>query len=112
MAMLQSLAFLNWPVVLAVVVVFVLLHLRRARSFAWTLACFAGIYAFLRFGFATPIPSSVVQLYMGITALALAAYVSSSATRRAEFLAPLLALVNEPRLRPLLAATLVLLPAL
>lgn len=112
MAMLQSLAFLNWPVVLAVVVVFVLLHLRGARSFAWTLACLAGIYAFLRFGFATPIPSSVVQLYMGITALALAAYVSSSATRRAEFLAPPVALVNEPRLRPLLGATLLLLPAL
>jgi mono/diheme cytochrome c family protein len=112
MAMLQSLAFLHWPVVLAVVAVFVLLHLRRARTFAWTLACFGGIYAFVRFGFATPIPSSVVQLYMGITALALAAYVSSSEARRAEFMAPLTALVNEPRLRPQLAATLVLLPAL
>jgi len=110
--MLQSLAFLHWPVVLAVVAVFVLLHLRRARTFAWTLACFGGIYAFVRFGFATPIPSSVVQLYMGITALALAAYVSSSEARRAEFMAPLTALVNEPRLRPQLAATLVLLPAL
>lgn len=110
--MLQSLAFLRWPVVLAVVALFVLLHLRRAGSFAWTLACFGGIYAVLRFGFATPIPSSVVQLYMGITLLALAAYVSSSAARRGEFLAPLVALVNEPRLRPLLAATLVLLPAL
>ena len=110
--MLQSLAFLRWPVVLAVVAVFVLLHLRRARTFAWTLASFAGIYALVRFGFATPIPSSVVQLYMGITALALAAYVSSNATRREEFVAPLTALVNEPRLRPLLAATLVLLPGL
>ncbi len=110
--MLQSLAFLRWPVVLAVVALFVLLHLRRAGSFAWTLACFGGIYAVLRFGFATPIPSSVVQLYMGITLLALAAYVSSSAARRGEFLAPLVALVNEPRLRPLLAAALVLLPAL
>ncbi len=112
MDMLQSLAFLRFSVVVAVVALFVLLHLRRASSFAWTLACGAGIYAFLRFGFATPIPFSVVQLYMGITALALAAYVSSSATRRAEFTAPLTALVNEKQLRPLLGATLVLLPAL
>jgi len=110
--MLQSLAFLRWPVVLAVVALFVLLQLRRAGTFAWTLACFGGIYAFVRFGFATPIPSSVVQLYMGITLLSLAAYVSSSATRREEFLAPLSALVNQPKLRPLLVATLVLLPVL
>jgi mono/diheme cytochrome c family protein len=112
MPMLGSLGFLRWPVVLAVVALFVLLRLRRARTFAWTLGCFAGIYAFLRFGFAVPIPASVVQLYMGIAALSLAAYVSSSARRRAEFLAPLLALVHEPARRPLLGAVLVLLPAL
>jgi mono/diheme cytochrome c family protein len=112
MRILQSLAFLHWPVVAAVVGLFVLLQLRRARSFAWTLGCFAGIYAFLRFGFVTPIPASVVQLYMGITLLALAAYVSSSARRREEFLSPLVALVNEPGRRPLLGAVLVLLPAL
>jgi hypothetical protein len=112
MRALQSLAFLHWPVVLAVVLVFVVLQLRRARSFAWTLACFACVYAFVRYGFAVPIPFSVVTIYMFITTLALAAYVSSSAARRAEFVAPLLALVNEPRLRPLLGAVLVLLPVL
>jgi len=112
MQLLESLAFLRWPVVVAVVAVFVLLHWRRASSFAWTLACWAGIYALLRFGFATPIPASVVQLYMGITTLALAVYVSSSAARREEFMAPLVALVNEKHLRPRLGATLVLLPAL
>jgi mono/diheme cytochrome c family protein len=112
MGILKSLAFLHWPIVLGVVALFVALRLRGARSLTWTLACWAGIYAFVRYGFATPIPVSVVQIYMGIATLALAAYVSSSATRREEFLAPLAALVNEPRLRPLLAATLVLLPAL
>jgi mono/diheme cytochrome c family protein len=112
MELLKPLAFLHWPVVLAVVAVFVALRLRRAGSLAWTLACWIGIYALVRYGFATPIPFSVVQIYMGITTLALAAYVSSSATRRAEFAAPLVALVNEPRLRPLLVTLLVLLPAL
>jgi mono/diheme cytochrome c family protein len=66
----------------------------------------------VRFGFVTPIPFSVVVIYMFITTLALTAYVSSSAVRREEFLGPLVALVNEDRLRPLLAAVLVLLPAL
>ena len=108
----MPLGFLRWPVLLAIVVVFVLLRLRRARSFAWALACFASIYAFVRFGFVTPIPFSVVVIYMFVTTLALTAYVSSSAARREEFLVPLVALVNEERLRPLLAAVLVLLPAL
>jgi Cytochrome C oxidase, cbb3-type, subunit III len=108
----MPLGFLRWPVVLAIVVLFVLLRLRRARSFAWALACFASIYAFVRFGFVTPIPFSVVVIYMFITTLALTAYVSSSAVRREEFLGPLVALVNEERLRPLLAAVLVLLPVL
>jgi hypothetical protein len=44
----MPLGFLRWPVVLAIVVLFVLLRLRRARSFAWALACFASIYAFAR----------------------------------------------------------------
>src|SRR6185436_540855 len=100
----MPLGFLRWPVVLAIVVLFVLLRLRRAKSFAWALAVFASIYAFVRFGFVTPIPFSVVVIYMFITTLALTAYVSSSAVRREEFLGPLVALVNEQRLRPLLAA--------
>ena len=109
---MKTLGFLNWPVLLGVIVLFVVLRLRAARTLTWTLACFLGIYACVRYGFATPIPFSVVQIYMGITTLALAAYVSSSATRRQEFLGPLVALVNEPRRRPLLGAILVLLPAL
>src|SRR5215831_1538645 len=108
----MPLGFLRWPVVLAIVVLLVLLRLRGARSFSWTLAIYVSIYAFVRYGFAVPIPFSVVIIYMFISTLALVAYVTSSATRRTEFVAPLVALVNEPRLRPLLGATLVLLPAL
>src|SRR5574339_474732 len=89
----MPLAFLRWPVVLAIVVLFVLLRLRRAKSFAWALAVFVSVYAFVRFGFVTPIPFSVVLIYMFVTTLALATYVSSSATRREEFLAPLVALL-------------------
>jgi len=112
MQALQALSFLRWPLVLAVVAAFVVLHLVRARTLAWALACWAGIYVVFRFAFVTPIPSSVVGLYMGIVTLALAAYVTSSQRRRDEVSAPIVALVVEPRYRPLLAAGLVLLPAL
>jgi Cytochrome C oxidase, cbb3-type, subunit III len=108
----MALGFLRWPVLLAIVVLFVLLRLRHAKGFTWTLAVYAAIYAFVRYGFVVPIPFSVVVIYMFITTLALAAYVTSSAHRREEFVAPLVTLVNEPRLFPLLAALLVLLPAL
>jgi hypothetical protein len=108
----MPLGFLRFSVVLAIVALFVLLRLRGARSFAWTLAIYASIYAFVRYGFLVPIPFSVVIIYMFISTLALTAYVTSSAARRTEFVAPLVALVNEPRLRPLLGVTLVLLPAL
>jgi hypothetical protein len=112
MQILQDFDFLHWPLVLAVVAVFVILRWRRARTFTWALACWAGIYVVFRFAFVTPIPSSVVHLYMGIATLSLAAYVTSSQRRRDEFTAPLVALAVEPRYKGLLVATLVLLPAL
>ena len=111
MSMLHAFDFLQWPVVIAVVALFVLLRWRRARTFGWAAGCWLGVYALVRFGFATPIPSSVVQLYMGITTLALVAYVSSSDRRREEFLAPVSSLANDPARRWLLAVVLVLLPA-
>ena len=43
-------SFLNWPVLLAVIAAFAVLRLRGVGSFAWTLAIWAGIWAFVRFG--------------------------------------------------------------
>ncbi len=103
-------SFLHWPVVLLVLALFVAFHFLRLRTFAWMLADAAGIYALLRFAFVVPIPASVISIYMGITLLALTAYVTSAARRREEFLAPLDALVNDPGRRTLLLVVLVALP--
>ena len=99
-------------VVLAVVVCFGLLRLRKAGLLVWALAWWAGIYVLLRFGFTAPIPSSVVSLYMGIVSLAVLAYVSSSDERRQEVARPLLRFMTEKRYTPLLAATVLAIPAL
>jgi len=112
METLHALGFLNFPVVLVVVAGFVVLRFRRASTLAWAIGCWVFLYVLLGFGFATPIPSSVVKLYMGIVTLSLAAYVTSSDGRRAEFARPIVALAVDPRHRVLLAAVLVLLPAL
>ncbi len=112
METLQAFNFLRWPIVLAVIAGFLLLRFRGAGMLAWAIACWLGIYGILRFGFQTPIPSSVIEMYMGIVTLSLIAYVSSDARRRAEFAAPVVSLAADPRKRGLLAAILVLLPAI
>ena len=112
METLHALGFLRLGVVLAVVAGFVGLRFLRASTLAWAIGCWLVLYVLLGFGFATPIPSSVVKLYMGIVTLSLAAYVTSSDGRRADFARPIVALATEPRYRALLAAVLVLLPAL
>jgi hypothetical protein len=99
-------------VVLAVVVVFAILRLRRVNLLTWTGAWWAGIYVLLRFGFVAPIPASVVTIYMGIISMAILAYVTSSEQRREEISRPLIRLMTEKRYTPLLAAMVVALPAL
>jgi mono/diheme cytochrome c family protein len=102
----------NILVVLAVAAVFVVLRFLRANLLTWAGAWWVGIYILLRFGFSAPIPSSVITIYMGIVSVAILAYMSSSLERREEVSRPLVRLMTEKRLTPLLVATVVGLPAL
>jgi mono/diheme cytochrome c family protein len=103
---------MNILVVLAVAAVFGLLRFRRANLLMWAFAWWAGIYVLLRFGFTAPIPTSVVKIYMGISSIAILAYMSSSQERREEVARPLLRLMTERRYTWLLVATVVAIPAL
>jgi hypothetical protein len=103
---------MNIAVVLAIVVAFGLLHWRRANLLIWAGAWWVGIYVALRFGFTTPIPSSVISLYMGIATIAILAYVSSSEERRDEVFQPLVRLMTEKRYAVFLGALVLALPAL
>jgi mono/diheme cytochrome c family protein len=103
---------MNLLVVLAVAVVFGLLRFRRVGLLVWAVAWWVGIYVLLRFGFSTPIPASVVMLYMGIVTLGLLAYVSSSPENRADIAGPLVRFMTEKRYTALLGATVVAIPAI
>ena len=103
---------MNILVVIAVLVVFGLLRFSRANLLMWAVAWWLGCYILFRFGFAAPIPSSVISIYMGIVSLAVMAFVSSSQQRRDEISSPLVALMTEKRYMPLLALTVVAIPAL
>ena len=99
-------------VVLAVAAAFGLLRFRRVNLLVWALAWWVGIYILLRFGFTAPIPSSVILIYTGIVSIAILAYVSSSQQRRDDISGPLVRFMTEKRYTPLLAATVVAIPAL
>ena len=101
-----------WWVALLLLAVQLVLWKRRAGTFLWTLVSFFSIWAFLRYGFTVPVPKSVIMLYMGIAALATAAYVTSSRERVEGFIRPLVSLCIEPRWRPVLLAVVLGLPAL
>lgn len=103
---------MNILVVVAVVAVFGLLRLRRANLLLWAAAWWVGTYILLRFGFTTPIPASVISIYMGIVSIAILAYLSSSQERREEVSHPLIRFMTEKRYTPLLVATVVAIPAL
>ena len=103
---------MNILVLLAVIGVFVLIRVARAGLLVWAVASFIGIYVLLRFGFTVPIPASVISLYMGIIAIAILCYVSSSEERREEVSRPLIRFMTEKKYAALLGATVVAIPAL
>jgi len=103
---------MNFLVVLAVLVAFGVLRLLRAGLLAWAAAAWIGLYLIFRFGFVTPVPSSVITLYMSIVSIATVAYVTSSDARREEVSRPLIRFMTEKRYTPLLVATVVAIPAL
>jgi mono/diheme cytochrome c family protein len=103
---------MNLLVVLAVLAVFGILRFLRVNLLAWAAAWWIGMFVLIRFGFATPVPFSVVAIYMGIISIGLLAYISSSETNRQEIAGPLVRFMTEKRYTAMLGATVVALPVI
>lgn len=99
-------------ILLPIVLVMLALRWLRPKMLAWLAVWWLGIFIFLRWGFTTPIPISVIKLYMGIVTGSLIAYVLADRGRVREVVEPLTAFIVERRFRPLLAATILAIPAL
>ena len=84
-------------VLLAIVVVMLILRWRKVGMLTWTLSWAVVSWTFFKFGFVTPIPGSVIRLYMGIVLLSLFAYVTSDRQRQKSFTQPIVDLVVNPR---------------
>jgi len=105
---------MNWLIVLpllAVVVALGLFFRQRLGPLGWLTVIWIAIFVFLNWGFAVPIPQSVVKLFLGIVTLALLVFASADRERWRRFKAPVLAFVTEKRFAPWLAAVVVLVPA-
>ena len=89
------------------------LFVARARIGAfWSAFGFTvGTLLLLSFGFAPPLPGSIVSMFGAITVVAVLLYVTSGDETRAAFLAPILAVMTERRLQPVLIGLLVVIPA-
>jgi len=109
--------YFNWLVVGPVILLLVVLAMidragiARVGSFVWSAVWLGALWIIFKFGFQTPVPQSVINIYMGISALAVGAYVSSSSDRAASFVAPVRKLVTDHRLIPLLVLILLAIPA-
>ena len=99
-------------VILPLIVLMLLLRWRRVGILSWAFAWWGAMYALFRFGFTVPVPASVITIYMAIVSGSIFAYISSSRERWEAFAGPLLNLILKPRYRLLLAAIVVLIPAL
>jgi mono/diheme cytochrome c family protein len=84
----------------------------RVNPLAWVAVWGFGLWLVMQFGFAPAVPKSVVQLYLGITALALLLYVSADRERLEQARRPVVAFLTERRFLPYLAAVVLLIPAL
>ena len=93
-----------------IVVTMLALRLMRTGMLTWAIAWWVASYLFIEYGFETPVPASVQTLYMAIVTLSLFAYVTSDRGRADGFMRPIVRLVTEPRLRPLLACVLLAIP--
>ena len=102
----------NLPVILGIVVVMVLLRLVKVSLLIWIIVWFIGMYVFVSRGFTTPVPASAQGIYLGIVALSLVAYVTSSRERVQSFTEPLINFAGDSRYTLPLLVVLLALPAL
>ena len=103
---------MNLLVVIPVLALLIALRYFKAGLLAWVTVLLFAVYAVFAYGFRVPIPASVISMYMGITLLALAAYVVSSPERWTSFTQPILSLIIEKRYQPLLVLMVLAIPTI
>ncbi|HSR69638.1 MAG TPA: cytochrome c [Acidobacteriota bacterium] len=103
---------MNWTIVIPILILMLILQWRRVGMLTWVFVWWGSLYVILSYGFATPIPQSVIELYMGIVTLGLIVYVTANKERWQAVWGPLRAFMTERRYLPILLLVIVAVPSL
>ncbi len=101
---------MNLLVISAILAAMVGMRFLKPSMLAWIAIWWLGMFAILEFGFAVPIPASVIKIYMGIITLSLIAYVLTDPERVEQVWNPIVAFTVEKRFQPLLVVVGLLIP--
>ena len=103
---------MNWEIVGPFLALIFLFRILRVGLLVWIPFLAVGAYAVYQYGFVVPVPQSVIGIYLGITLLALVAYVTSSRERSEEFFGPITRFLTNRKLTPVLVVLALIPPAL
>lgn len=74
---------MNYLVIIAAIAGLIVLRFLKANSLAWFVGWWVALWVIFRFGVEPPLPSSIVGMFMGISTIALLAYLSAGSDRLA-----------------------------
>jgi mono/diheme cytochrome c family protein len=103
---------MNPLVLLAIVATLIALRFVRVNSLVWLVAWWVAVLVAVRFGIRPPLPSSIINMFMGIVTLALLTYVFSDSVRMMSATRPIVRFIVDPKYTVPLIAVGLLIPAL
>lgn len=103
---------MNVLVVLAIIAAMVGLRFLKPNIIIWSLAWWFAVYGMATWGIDPPVPSSVVNMFMGIVTIALLAYVTAAGGRMKEARDALIAFFTDRKYSIPLVLVLLAVPAL
>lgn len=103
---------MNLPILAGAVVVLVALRFTRLNILGWLVAWWAIVYVTVKFGVVPPLPSSIVNMFMGIVTVTLLTYLYSDSQRLENAKRPLVCFMVDKRFTVPLLLVVVAIPLL
>ncbi|MBO6573894.1 MAG: cytochrome c [Rhodothermales bacterium] len=103
---------MNTLVVLGIIGAMVALRFLKPNIIVWAIAWWIAVYAMSTYGIDPPVPASVVNMFMGIVTIALAAYITAADGRMREAATNTIAFFTEKKFTIPLVILLLAVPAL
>lgn len=103
---------MNWPILLAVVALLVVLAITKISLLSWVAILWLAVYTVIGYAINPPVPSSIVGLIMAIVTVSLLAYISTDDRKLASVWDPLVRFMVDRKYHAYLIAVVVAIPIL